>query len=45
MACPFCGHDDHDNHRCTGRSDEGRYPCACSYPDPGNYTETPEEVT
>lgn len=38
-ACPNCGHDAHDDERCKGTSDEGRYACSCSWPNPDNFTD------
>ncbi len=39
--CEFCGHAEHDGRRCPVVSDcsceVGSHPCACSYPDSGNY--------
>ena len=48
VACPFCGHARHDDEFCLGWTDEEcpepccPHPCACSYPDPANYSEVPE---
>lgn len=39
MNCPNCGHDDHNGDRCDGMAD-GDF-CACSWPDPSNYTAPP----
>ena len=38
-SCDNCGHPAHDNQRCVGSTDNGDW-CACSWPDPGNYTDT-----
>lgn len=43
VACINCGHLSHWGEWCDGRSDAGAYPCACSWPDPGNFTD--DEVT
>ena len=49
-TCPYCQHDRHDGVYCSGWSheegvdDERMYPCACSYPDAGNYSEVPDRV-
>lgn len=37
--CSNCGHDDHHGHGCNGEAD-GDW-CACSWPDPGNFTTPP----
>lgn len=45
--CPFCDHDPHTGRRCDAVIDcddldcpAMAHRCACSYPDPGNYTDT-----
>lgn len=39
--CVNCGHTDHYGERCDGPAD-GDW-CACSWPDPSNYSEPPKE--
>lgn len=36
--CPNCDHKSHENRRCSGTADEGKNDCACSWPDPYNYS-------
>jgi len=38
--CVNCGHDDHHGERCVGDAD-GDW-CACSWPDPSNFTDWAE---
>jgi hypothetical protein len=40
--CVNCNHPAHHGDRCTGLSDDHGDWCACSWPDPGNYTHGPQ---
>lgn len=41
--CVNCDHDDHYGERCDGTAD-GDW-CACSWPDPSNFTDLPVPST